>query len=108
MTEYTTPDFIFRIKNEDVDLRTAKHVYLTLRQQNYTVTKTEADMEVSKNSVAIWFDQNEISKFKAEGARVEAQINWTYVDELNGKTKRAATTIKGFQVTRNLLKKVLK
>ena len=108
MTEYTTPDFIFRIRDEDIDLTAAKHVYLTMKQQNYILTKNESDMVVSKNSVSVWFDQNEISKFKADGVKVEVQINWTYEDDSGTKTKRAATTIKSFRVTRNLLKKVLK
>ena len=79
-----------------------------MKQQNYILTKNESDMVVSKNSVSVWFDQNEISKFKADGVKVEVQINWTYEDDSGTKTKRAATTIKSFRVTRNLLKKVLK
>lgn len=106
MTEYTTPDFVFRIKDKNVDLTSAKHVYLTLQQGNYICTKTERDMTIDVNSVSVWFDQEEISKFKAEGSRVEVQLNWTYETDNGTRTKRAATKIKSFQVTRNLLKKV--
>ena len=107
MTEYTTPDFVFRIKDDDVDLRNARHVYLTLQQGNYICTKDENSMEIGKNTVSVWFDQDEIAAFKSEGNRVDVQINWTYEDDGDIRVKRAATRIKSFQVTRNLLKKVI-
>ena len=107
MTEFTTPDFVFRIKDKNIDLANAKHIYLTLQQGTFQCTKTEEDLSVNKNTVSIWFTQDEISKFKAEGNKVEVQLNWTYEDLDGIHTRRAATRIKSFQVSRNLLKKVV-
>lgn len=107
MTEYTTPDFVFHIKDKNVDLTTANHIYLTLQQGNYICTKTEDSLTVDKDSVSVWFDQDEISRFKSEGNKVEVQLNWTYENAGSTQIRRAATRIKSFQVTRNLLKKVI-
>ena len=108
MIELTTPDFVFRVKNDDIDLRNANHIYLTLKQGCQTLEKTENDLEIlSRNEIGLWMDQEEISQFKSDGKVVEVQLNWTYNDLGEIRTKRAATTIKNFRVGRNLLKRVV-
>lgn len=107
MTEWTTPDYTFRIKDESVDLTKAKNVYLTFVQGNYSCTKTGSDLQVTEHEVSVWLNQKESSAFKSSGKQVEVQINWTYEDEGSEKIKRAATKIKSFQVTRNLLQKAI-
>ena len=107
MIEYTTPDFCFHIVNAEVDLTQASHVYLTLKQGSYMKTFTENQLSVNPKDVYLWLDQDEISKFKSDGAAVEVQLNWTYLDSSTVRTKRAATTIQNFKVGRNLLRKVI-
>ena len=107
MTEFTTPDFIFRVKDDNLDLTEARHVYLTMKQGNRAITKSDNEMVISGNQVSVWLYQEEISAFKSDYVKVEVQLNWTYDDASGTRTKRAATTIKSFKVSKNLLRKVL-
>ena len=107
MIEWPTPDYVFRIRDENVDLTQAINVYVTFVQGSYSCTKTGSDIQVSEKEVRVWLDQDESSVFKASNSKVEVQINWTYNRDGQTKIGRAATTIKSFQVTRNLLQKAI-
>ena len=105
MVHYTTPEFTFIINDENVDLSSAEHIYVTFEQGTKTITKTGDDLNVENgNTIKVWFSQSESRQF--ETGPVMVQINWTFVDG-NGKTQRAATGIKRVQITQNLLPKVV-
>lgn len=100
MTRGTTPTFILELQ-EEIDLATAAHVYVTFQIGTAQVTKADDELQIEGNEVSVYLSQSETLLFQA-GKRVEVQLNWTYDDG-----GRAATNIVSIDVERNLISKVL-
>lgn len=108
MTEWTTPDFKLRVKNEELDLAQAETVKVTFAQGETVITKEGDALRIDGNTVSVWLTQEEAGRFKALCSRPsEVQINWTYLAEDGTTVKRAATAICRYLVTRNLLREVI-
>lgn len=110
MIRGTTPTFTFTVRptsqSQTIDLTEASHVYLSLVQGRTEIEKTEADMEITANTVEVWLDQEESLKLVEGGSNCEVQINWTYLDA-NDTVRRAATKVKSIPITKQLLKRVI-
>lgn len=106
MIRGTTPTFTFTIKNKDVDLTTAQNVYVSIVHGNYSIEKTGDELEITQRTVSVWLTQEE-SLSLGEGINAEVQINWTYLDPDGETVRRAATRVKSFQVSKQLLKRVI-
>ena len=96
----TTPTFRHTFTEESLDLTAANHVYVTYRQGAKALTKTGDDIEVEPKAVTVYLTQKETLMFK-EGV-LECQVNWT---SANG--RRAASKVKGIELEKNLLDKVV-
>lgn len=96
----TTPTFRHTFTEELLDLTTANNVYVTYKQGAKSLTKTGADIEVEPKAVTVYLTQKETLMFK-EGT-LESQINWTGSDG-----KRAASKVKGIELEKQLLDKVV-
>lgn len=103
MIRGTTPTLTLKILNNTVDLTAANNVYVTIKQKNYTLTKTSAFLEIAVNTIDCYLTQEESLRL-VEGA-ADVQVNWTY--ESNGTTYRAATKVKQIAITQQLLNKVI-
>ncbi len=103
MVRGTTPTLTLHILDDNIDLTQATNVYLTIKQDNYTLTKTTPQLELSSNIIDCYLTQEESLRF-SEGA-ADIQINWTYQN--NGITYRAATKIKTIQIGPQLLTRVV-
>ena len=103
MVRGTTPTLILHILDDNIDLTQATNVYLTIKQDNYTLTKTTPQLELSTNTIDCYLTQEESLRF-SEGA-ADVQVNWTYQN--NGIVYRAATKIKTIQVGPQLLTRVV-
>lgn len=103
MVRGTTPTLTLHILDDNIDLTQATNVYLTIKQDNYTLTKTTPQLELSSNIIDCYLTQEESLRF-SEGA-ADVQINWTYQND--GITYRAATKIKTIQIGPQLLTRVV-
>lgn len=103
MVRGTTPTLTLHILDDNIDLTQATNVYLTIKQDNYTLTKTTPQLELSSNIIDCYLTQEESLRF-SEGT-AEVQVNWTYQN--NGTVYRAATKIKTIQVGPQLLTRVV-
>lgn len=107
MIRGTTPTFTFTIKNQDVDLGAAQNVYVTLAQGPKIIEKTGTDLEIETRTVSVFLTQEESLRL-TEGPNCEVQINWTYLDPVDGKTvRRAATKVKAITISKQLLRRVI-
>ena len=108
MIRGTTPTFTLNITNggADLDLTEASTVYITVRQNGVTITKTGDDLSVEAQSVSCWLTQNESLQLK-ESTDAEVQLNWTYTNATDGTTRRAATKPKMIRIDRQLLVEVI-
>lgn len=106
MIRGTTPTFTFTIKSQTLDLTEAENVYVTIRQGGKEITKTGEDLEVAQKVVSVFLSQEESLSLVESPADV--QVNWTYLDPLDGVTvRRAATVVKTINITKQLLKRVI-
>lgn len=96
----TTPTFRHTFTEELLDLTTANNVYVTYKQGSKALTKTGEDIEVEPKAVTVYLTQKETLMFK-EGT-LESQVNWT---GSNG--NRAASKVKGIELEKQLLDKVV-
>lgn len=96
----TTPTFRHTFTEEALDLTTANNVYVTYKQGTKSLTKTGEDIEVEPKAVTVYLTQKETLTFK-EGT-LESQVNWTGA---NG--RRAASKVKGIELEKQLLDKVV-
>lgn len=96
----TTPTFRHTFTEETLDLTTANNVYVTYKQGAKSLTKTGDDIEVEPKAVTVYLTQKETLTFK-EGT-LESQVNWTGA---NG--RRAASKVKGIELEKQLLDKVV-
>lgn len=106
MVRATTPTLTLTINDESVDLTAARNVYVTLEQNNTTITKTGEELEVDARVVKVWLSQTE-SLALTEGQPLNIQINWTYLDTDGVTVKRAATNVAKITITRQLLDEVI-
>ncbi len=109
MIRGTTPTFTFKIrdyKDTNIDLTAANNVYVTLVQGGKIFEKTGDDLEVQPKEVSVFLEQEESLKL-TEGTNCEVQINWTYLDGDGVTVRRAATKVKSFPITKQLLKRVI-
>ena len=101
----TTPTFTLKLKRtDDVDLRLAMNVYVTLKQGNIVLTKTKSQHEINivdAKTVQFSLTQAESLGFVLD-KNVELQLNWTYYSQ--GETKRAATKIVNVFLEKQLLR----
>jgi len=100
----TTPDFMFRIKDAAINLEDAENVYVTFTQNHKIITKTGDDIKIDKNTVSVWMNQKDTVTLNV--GTMDAQINWTYLDE-DQVLRRNATLVIKIPVRRNLLQRVI-
>lgn len=105
MIRGTTPTFTFKIKNQDIDLTQAEHVYVTFAQGIKLIEKSGEDLDIAARQVEVWLTQEE-SMSLLEGQSAEVQINWTYID-IGAQHRRAATKVKTIPISKQLLKRVI-
>ena len=110
MIRGTTPTLTFTIRpkqqTDNLDLTEARNIYVTLQRGPTVIEKTGEDLEVTARTVVVFLTQDESLKLP-EGADAEVQINWTYLD-LDGVTvRRAATKVRSFPVSKQLLRRVI-
>lgn len=102
----TTPTFTFTFSEAGLDLTDAAHVYVTFSIRNVTVTKSDADLTVTENTVSCSLTQAETLQFitwdTLGDVPVATQVNWTYAGGL-----RAASEIQTVVFTRQLLNEVV-
>lgn len=96
----TTPTLQLEIDDESLDLTTVNHVYVTLKNGNNVLTKQDADLTISENSVALYLNQSETLAMASDST--EVQVNWTFPDG-----SREATSIARVQIGKQLLMEVV-
>lgn len=96
----TTPTLTLTFTDETLDLTTASGVYVTLAQNNVSITKTNEDIVVSPKQVVVLLSQEETLRFL--DGKVEIQVNWIFS---NG--KRACSDVQIIQMSKQLLKEVI-
>lgn len=96
----TTPTFTLTFTDNALDLTTASKVFVTFTQNKRILTKKGSDLTVSEKQIEVYLNQNETLDF--EVGAVEVQANWLYSDD-----SRAASEVVTFNITKQLLDKVL-
>lgn len=105
MVQYTTPELVFVINDENVNLNDAENVYVTFQKSNINLTVTGDDLTIEDGkTIKVRLTQQQSQKF--DTGSVQVQINWTYYGP-NGILQRAATGVKTIDITKNLLSKVV-
>ena len=105
MVQYTTPELVFVISDENVNLNNAENVYVTLQKSNINLTVTGDDLTIEDGkTIKVRLTQQQSQKF--DTGSVQVQINWTYYGD-NGTLQRSATGVKTIDITKNLLSKVV-
>ena len=102
----TTPTLTLRLSDNTVDLGQAAAVYFTLTQGPVEVTKDNGWMDIDGNVVQVWLSQKDTLRLQPGYA--EIQLNWTYTQEIDHDRKRNATKPKKIEITRQLLKRVIR
>lgn len=101
--QYTTPTFLLTFDDDDLDLTTADHVYVTFRalecRKEYLLTKTGDDLNVKPQSISVFLSQEETADLGV--GNIEIQANWTQ----DG--KRAASEVVPFTLSKQLLRRVV-
>ena len=100
----TTPTYTF-ILPDTVDLSLATKIYVTFAQIDETeiMTKTDADLVVSENTVEVYLTQEETLSFP--NGQIKVQINWLYEEQ--GKVKRACSEKVMITAKKNLIDEVI-
>ena len=94
-----TPTLEFTFDDENLDLTSANHVYVTFRGGK-SFTKSDEDLTIEAKKISVYLNQSETLSFMA--GPVEIQANWTYP---NG--RRAASTIVSYVFDKQLLNQVV-
>lgn len=97
---FTTPTFLCELESESVDLTQAAHVYATITQGCVELTKSDGELVVTADTVAITLTQEEAGRFATGSAKI--QINWTYPDGSRPHTA-VAVVLFGEQLCRRVL-----
>lgn len=106
MIQGTTPTFTFRLVNHNINLNAARNVYVRFKQSTKVIDKSGSDLEINGYMLRVWLTQEESLKL-SEGADVQVQINWTYLDTDGVTIRRAATKPKSIPIDAQLLKQVI-
>lgn len=102
----TTPTFTLKLRHSyDVDLTQATSIYVTLKQGNLTINKTDNNIIVVDSKTIKFSLTQEESLSLALDKKVELQLNWTY-NGIGG-LKRAATKIISITLEKQLLNQEL-
>ena len=96
----TTPTFTLTFDENDLDLTEAANVYVTFETSNCSLTKTGEDLTVEAKKIMVLLSQAETLKFVDK--TVDIQANWTTANGL-----RAASEVKSYDISRQLLRKVI-
>ena len=96
----TTPTLELTIDDESLDLTQQNHVYVTLKNGNNVLTKSDADLTISAHAVSLYLNQAETLAMASDST--EVQLNWTYADG-----SRDATSIARVQIGKQLLMEVV-
>jgi len=98
--QYTTPTFTLTFTEEDLDLTQAQQVYVTFRSESNLVTKTGEDLTIDEKEIEVFLDQADTAKFRP--GVIEIQANW-----ITGEGGRVASEVVTYEITDQLLKKVI-
>lgn len=96
---FTTPTIILTFTDAELDLTSAKNVYVTFHSGVNTFTKTGDDLQVSEKQISVFLTQAETGRFKDTA---EVQANWTG----NGGV-RYQSDIQSLPVDKNLLERIV-
>lgn len=97
----TTPTFTLTFRESaDIDFTAAKSVFVTFSYGKGTVTKTDDELTLTKNTIGVLLSQRETLSFPI--GDVEIQANWVTQDG-----KRIASEVVKYKVTKQLLEKVV-
>ena len=96
----TTPTFTLTFDKQGLDLTEAANVYVTFEVNNYSLTKTGEDLTVEAKKIIVYLNQAETLRFTDKV--VEIQANWTASDG-----SRAASEVKTYDISKQLLRKVV-
>jgi hypothetical protein len=99
VAQFTTPTFVLTFAEQDLDLTQADHVYVTFKSLVNKITKSGDDLIVSEKSISVFLSQEETANFRVGTLYIQA--NWT----IQG--KRASSDIASYEITDQLLKKVI-
>lgn len=100
MRRYTTPTITLTVSGIDLS---DYDVYVTFKQKNVLITKSDEDVTVSYDSeddvttISVYLTQSETAQFDAK-YECKAQINW-----ITSSGVRKATKIKPISIESNLL-----
>lgn len=92
----STPTIKLTFSDEDLDLTSALHVYVTLTQGTKKVTKKDTELVIQAKRIEFELTQKETLAF-AEGS-VKVQVNATYAGK-----KRVPSKVRTFELTEQLL-----
>ena len=105
MIRGTTPTFSLTVKGDDnLDLRQASSVYVTIRQRNTEIELTGDDLTLEARVIHCFLPQEESLKLIRGDAEIQA--NWTYVTQ-SGITRRNATVVRSLVIGKQLLDRVI-
>ena len=99
MIRATTPTFTLTVKDDNLNLGLANHVYVTISQGHTEITKSGEYLSIENNVVEVWLAQQESLRLSPGDAKI--QINWTCTE------RRAATRKKTFPIEEQLLQRVI-
>ena len=100
ITRGTTPTLELPLDDETFDLTEQNHVYVTLKNGNNVLTKSDADLTISAHEVDVYLTQAETLAMISD--TTEVQVNWTYADG-----SRDATFPARLQMGKQLLMEVV-
>ena len=102
----TTPTLTLKLKRSaPIDFTSALRFYVTLKQDNVTLTKSGNDVvPLDTKTVQVILTQQETLQFSQKN-KVEIQLNWLY--QKDGETRRAASKPVQVELDKQLLEQVL-
>lgn len=98
--QYTTPTFTLTFSEDGLDLTEARNVYVTFQSYRNTLTKRGSDLNVEEKAISVFLSQEETGMFSCGDVKIQA--NWTTPGG-----KRAASVIKTYAISEQLLKGVI-
>lgn len=101
--QYTTPTFRLVFTKQGLDLTQAHNVYVTFTSGRTEITKEGDSLEIGEKQIDVYLTQEETAKFMV--GDVEIQANWTMQN--GGRADRAASKIAKFEISKQLLRRVI-
>ena len=96
----TTPTFTLTFTQQDLNLTTARNVYVTFKQGLQTLTKTGEDLVVNEKSIEVYLSQDETISWRV--GSIQIQANWT-----TASGSRFASEVATYDLSEQLLEKVV-